>query len=180
MPRKWFDILKKCWRWEPFQYDNCIFIPRVWPCDRYQCRNSCVDINMNFYSCDQAVLWMVQSVRSSVRLSVTPIPLCSCHPIIMKFSGVITIEIGDIHAKAQRSKGKVTEVKIQLKFELTDRYERMHTAWSGIEQVPYYFPRPPCKFQGHMGQKIADFDPKWAFPDLNSRLNWPMAIKWCT
>ena len=44
------------------------------------------------FGCDQAALWMVQSVRPSfrpsIRLSVTPFWLCSHHRIIMKFSGV--------------------------------------------------------------------------------------------
>ena len=76
------------------------------------------------FSCDQAALWMVQSVRPSVRLSVclsvrlsvTPFWLCSHHPIIMKFSGVITSDKSDIHAKGQgqRSKVKVTEVTTQI------------------------------------------------------------------
>ena len=76
------------------------------------------------FSCDQAALWMVQSVRPSVCLSVrpsvclsvTPFWLCSHHPIIMKFSGVITSDKSDVHAKGQgqRSKVKVTEVTTQL------------------------------------------------------------------
>ena len=76
------------------------------------------------FSCDQAALWMVQSVRPSVcpsvrlsvRLSVTPFWLCSPHCIIMKFSGVITSDRSDVHAKGQgqRSKVKVTEVTTQL------------------------------------------------------------------
>ena len=46
----------------------------------------------------------------SVRLSVTPFWLCSHHRIIMKFSGVITNDKSDVHAKGQgqRSKVKVT------------------------------------------------------------------------
>ena len=76
------------------------------------------------FSCDQAALWMVQSVRPSVCLSVrlsvclsvTPFWLCSHHCIIMKFSGVITSDRSDVHAKGQgqRSKVKVTEVTTQL------------------------------------------------------------------
>ena len=71
-------------------------------------------------SCDQAALQMVFSVRlsvcPSVRLSVTPFWLCSHHRIIMKFSGVITSDRSDVHAKGQgqRSKVKVTEVTTQL------------------------------------------------------------------
>ena len=85
-----------------------------------------------FFSCDQAALWMVFSVRlsvcpsvrlsvcPSVRLSVcpsvTPFWLCSHHSIIMKFSGVITLDQGKVHAKGQgqRSKVKVTEVTTQI------------------------------------------------------------------
>ena len=40
--------------------------------------------------------------------------LCSCHRIIMKFSEVISADKSDVHAKGQRSKVKVTEVKPQL------------------------------------------------------------------
>ena len=57
-----------------------------------------------------------QSVCLSVCLSVTPFRLCSHHRIIMKFSGVITKDQGNVHAKGQgqRSKVKVTEVTTQL------------------------------------------------------------------
>ena len=72
------------------------------------------------FSCDQAALWMVfsvcLSVCPSVCLSVTPFWLCSHHRIIMKFSGVITTDQGNVHAndQGQRSKVKVTEVTTQL------------------------------------------------------------------
>ena len=55
------------------------------------------------FSCDQAALQMVFSVRPSVclsvRLSVTPFSPCSHHRILMKFSGVITMVKSDVHAK---------------------------------------------------------------------------------
>ena len=56
----------------------------------------------------------------------------------------------------------------------------MHKAWSSIEEVPYCFSRSSLKFQGHTALKIVEFDPYWAFPDYNSSLNSPMAIKCCT
>ena len=31
-----------------------------------------------------------------------------------------------------------------------------------------------------MALKIVEFDSNWAFPDCNSSLNWPMAMKCCT
>ena len=82
-----------------------------------------------FSSCDQAALWMVQSVRPSVCLSVTPFSLCSHHRIIMKFSGVITNDKSDVHAKGQgqRSKVKVTEVKTQFR-----RFRTVTPVWIDI------------------------------------------------
>ena len=56
----------------------------------------------------------------------------------------------------------------------------IHKAWCSLEEVPYCFSRSSVKFQGHTGKKIVDFDPNWVFPDSNSSLNSPMAMKWCT
>ena len=56
----------------------------------------------------------------------------------------------------------------------------MHRALSSIVEVPYSFSRSYVKFQGHTALKIVEFDPNWAFPDCNSSLNSPMAIKCCT
>ena len=62
------------------------------------------------FSCDQAALQMVFSVRLSVRLSVclsvTPFSPCSHHRIIMKFSGVITMVKSDVHAKGQGQRSR--------------------------------------------------------------------------
>ena len=55
----------------------------------------------------------------------------------------------------------------------------MHRAWSSIVEVPYCFSRSYVKFQGHTALKIVEFDPNWAFPDSNSSLNSPMAMKCC-
>ena len=90
-------------------------------------------LEMSIFSCDQAALWMVQSVRLSVCLSVclsvTPFWLCSRHRIIMKFSGVITNDKSDVHAKGQgqRSKVKVTEVNTQL-----NRFRTVTPVWIHI------------------------------------------------
>ena len=56
----------------------------------------------------------------------------------------------------------------------------MHRARSSIVEVPYCFSRSSVKFQGHTALKVVEFDPKWAFPDCNSSLNSPMAMKCCT
>ena len=86
------------------------------------------------FSCDQAALQMVFSVCLSVCPSVcpsavTPFWLCSHHRIIMKFSGVITSDKSDVHAKGpgRRSKVKVTEVTIQLY-----RYRTLTPVWTHV------------------------------------------------
>ena len=56
----------------------------------------------------------------------------------------------------------------------------MHRAWSSIVEVPYCFSRSYVKFQGQTALKIVDFDLNWVFPDCNSSLNSPMAMKCCT
>ena len=77
--------------------------------------------------------WFGPSVRPSVCLSVclsvTPFWLCSHHHIIMKFSGVITSDWSDVHAKCQgqRSKVKVTEVTTQL-----NRFRTVTPVWIHI------------------------------------------------
>ena len=75
--------------------------------------------------------WFSPSVCPSVHLSVTPFWLCSYHRIIMKFSGVITDDKGDVHAKGQgqRSKVKVTEVKTQLRLFRTVTPVWIHIWW---------------------------------------------------
>ena len=45
--------------------------------------------------------FMDGSVRPSICPSVTPFSLCSHHLIVMKFSGVITINRSDVHTKGQ-------------------------------------------------------------------------------
>ena len=45
--------------------------------------------------------WFSSSVCLSVRLSVAPFWLCSHPRIIMKFSGVITNNRSDVHAKVK-------------------------------------------------------------------------------
>ena len=56
----------------------------------------------------------------------------------------------------------------------------MHEAGSSRKDVPCCFSRSSFNFQGHTGQKIANFDLNGAFPDCNVSLNSPMALKWCT
>ena len=77
----------------------------------------------------QLYKWYFPSVRLSVLLSVTPFWLCSHHPIIMKFSGVITNDQSKVHAKGQgqRSKVKVTEVTTQL-----NRFRTVTPVWIHI------------------------------------------------
>ena len=87
------------------------------------------------FSCDQAALWMVQSICLSVHPSVRPsfrhtfltmFPSWYHHEI---FSGVVTNDKSDVHAKVQgqRSKVKVTEVNSQL-----SRFRTVTPVWIQI------------------------------------------------
>ena len=60
-----------------------------------------------------AVLTVTKQLYEWFSPSVTPFSLCSHHCIIMKWSGVVTNDRSDVHAKArgQRSQAKVTEVQ---------------------------------------------------------------------
>ena len=115
---------------------------------------------------------------------------CSHDCIIMKFSGVITNDKSDVHAKGQgqRSKVKVTEVKIQFSRFWTITPVWIHIWWWNDAQSLVLLGRGALLcFQGHswnfkvtqLKKKFVDFDPNWAFPDCNSRLHTPMATKWC-
>ena len=117
------------------------------------------------FSCDQAALRTLLSVRLSVCHTFITMFLPSYHQVIL----VITICKSDVHAigQGQKSKVKVTEVKTKFgvsgryfHFEFTYVYEIMHNAWSGIEEVPYCFWRPSVNFLGHTVRKIDDFGPK--------------------
>ena len=78
---------------------------------------------------------------------VIPFSLSSCHCIIIKFSGIITIDDNDAHAKDQGQshghRGKKNLPKFchfwtLIQFQFTDGYEMMHKAWSGIDEMPCY------------------------------------------
>ena len=58
----------------------------------------------------------------------------------------------------------------------------MATKWCtklevALKRCPIFFSRLSVNFQGHTALKIVEFDPNWAFPDCNSSLNSPMAMK---
>ena len=88
---------------------------------RYQFETWCVYIYIYIYMARHTQVTLSYYTTKSrsnsfcVCPSVTPFSPCS-HHIIMKFSGVITIDQSDVHEKGhdQRSNVKVTEVKTQF------------------------------------------------------------------
>ena len=92
--------------------------------------------DLGLFSCDQAAIWLVQSVRLSVRPSVR---LSVCHTFFTMFPSSHHHEIfrsyyhgqNDVHAKGQgqRSKVKVTEVNTQL-----SRFRTLTPVWIHIWQ----------------------------------------------
>ena len=101
-------------------------------------------------------------VLLSVCLSVIPFSLCSSHRIIMKLSGVITVDKSDVHARGQgqRSKVKLTEVKTQLSRFRTVTPVWIHIRWWNdaqslmlLRKGALLFLRSSVKFQGHTAKK---------------------------
>ena len=87
-----------------------------------------------YFSCNQAALRTLLPVRPYVCPSVClsacyTFSQCFCDRIIMKFSGVITNDRSDVHAKGpgQRSKINVTEVKTQF-----SRFRTVTPVWIHI------------------------------------------------
>ena len=127
-------------------------------------------------------------MNGSVRLSVTPFWLCSHHRIIMNFSGVITNDRSDVHAKGQghrSSKIKVTDVITKLSHCRTVTPVWIHIWWWNDAQSLMLIRRYVLLFFKVIRQisrsrrtKSADFDPNWPFLECNSSLNSPMALKW--
>ena len=104
--------------------------------------------------------------------SIVEVPYCFSRSCV-EFQGHMALKIVDFLPKLGVS-------GLYLQFGITDGYEMMHKAWSSIEEVPYCFSRSSVKFHGHTALKIVEFDPNRAFPDCNSSLNSPMAMKCCT
>ena len=145
------------------------------------------------FSCNQAALWMVQSVCPSVRqpvcLSATPFHYVPVIVSSWNFQKLLSltevmsmrkVKVGGQRSRSQRSWPHLAVSGLYLQFEFAyGGNEMMHIAWCCLEEVPYCFSRSFVKFQGQAGQKIEDVDPNWAFPDCNFSLNSPMLMEWC-
>ena len=103
----------KCDYWFPPPITEGQRLPNVW-----------IEWAPSVFSCNQAALWIIFSVRLSHLFD-----LCSHHRIIMKFAGVITNDKSKVHAKSQgqTSKVKVTEVTTQL-----NRFRTVTPVWIHI------------------------------------------------
>ena len=55
----------------------------------------------------------------------------------------------------------------------------MQKAWCCSGKVAFCLSRSSVKYQCHTVNTIVYFDLNWGFPDCNSNLNSPMALKWC-
>ena len=150
------------------------------------------------FSCDQAALWMVQSVCPSVCLSVRPSVRPSvCHTFLTMFPSSYHHEIFRSYYQWQKwrpCKRSRSEVKGQghRGHDPNFRFRTVTPVWIHIwwwndtyslmllRRGALLFFKVIRQISRSHGAKIAEFDPDWAFPDCNSSLNSPMATKWCT
>ena len=141
----------------------------------------------DIFSCDQAAVRTLLSACSSVCPSVclTPFSQCSFHHIIVKFSGVITIDRSDVHAKGQGQRSK----QILLQFEaFADRNSSLNLpmAVKWCTKLEAAYKRCPVVFQDHLLNFKVTWDKKLLVLNrfrclgCNSSLNSQMVTKWCT
>ena len=167
-------------KWRPF----CLGL-NVLICTHQNVNEDMIRFELFLAATKQLYEWFSPSVRPSVcpsvcpsvRLSVTPFWLCSHHPIIMKFSGVITSDKSDVHAKGQGQLNRfrtVTPVWIHIWW-WDDAYSLIM-----LRRGALLFLKVIRQISRSHGSKNRRFDPDWAFLDCNSSLNSPMATKWCT
>ena len=158
--------------------------------------------NLTVFSCDQAALWMVQSVCPSVRLSVR-LSVCLsvrpsvCHTFLTMFPSSYHHEIFRSYYQWQKwrpCKRSRSEVKGQghRGHDPNFRFRTVTPVWIHIwwwndtyslmllRRGALLFFKVIRQISRSHGAKIAEFDPDWAFPDCNSSLNSPMTTKWCT
>ena len=87
----------------------------------------------------------------SVRLSATPVWQCSCHRIILKFSGVFTNKRRNVHAKGQGQASKIKVTGHDPIEPFPDRNSSLNSQvvmkWCTKLDVAYK--RCPVVFQGH-------------------------------
>ena len=145
-----------------------------------------------FFSCDQAALWMVFSVRLSVCPSVCPSVCLSVCPSVRlsHLFDYVPIIISSwnfqelSHWTRVRSMQKVKvrgqrwrSERSRPKFSFPDCNSSLN---SHLRRGALLFFKVIRQISRSHGAKIAEFDPDWAFPDCNSSLNSPMAMKCCT
>ena len=127
------------------------------------------------------------SVCPSVRLSVCPSHLFDYVPIIVSSWNFQELLPMTKVRSMQKVKVKVTEVTTQLNHFRTVTQVWIHIWWRKdpyslmlLRRGALLFFKVIHQISRSHGSKIAEFDPDWAFPDCNSSLNSPMAMKWCT
>ena len=154
-----------------------------------QSRNTQFRLKSSIFSCDQAALWMVFSVRLSVHPSVHLSHLFDYVPII-----VSSWNFQDLSPRTRVRSMQKVKVRGQghRGHDPTFRFRTVTPVWIHIwwwndtyslmllrRGVLLFFKVIHQISRSH-GAKIAEFDPDWAFPDCNSSLNSPMAMKCCT
>ena len=135
------------------------------------------------FSCDQAALWMVFSVRLSHLFDYVPIIVSSWNfQELSHWTRVRSMQKFKVRGQRSRSQRSrqtfrfrtVTPVWIHIWW-WNDTYRLML-----LRRGALMFFKVIRQISRSHGAKIPEFDQDWAFPDCNSSLNSPMAMKCCT
>ena len=135
-----------------------------------------------FFSCDEAVLWMIQFVCPSARLSVCHTFFTMSPSSYHHFSGGIAIGRSDVHAKGQGqwSKFKVTWLKTPFNFFRTVTLVWIHilhavktnvqycNKWNDAKSWMWHRKCAYCFLQGHLSNfKVTKDKNRRFWPELD-------------
>ena len=151
------------------------------------------------FSCDQAALWMVQSVPPSVRPSLPQFVRPSvCHTFFSYVHIIVSswnfqellpltkvMSMQKVEVKGQGHRG---QTQFSSLWSVTPVWIHIWR-WNDAQSLMWFKKGALLFYQGHLSnfkvtrQKFADFHANWAFTDCyptNSSLNSQMAAKWYT
>ena len=170
-------------RFRPFTEHHHPTQPHFHNCFKRQRGGWRASLNAGSFSCDQAALWMVQSVRPSIHLSVCCHTLFTLFPLSFHQSLMWLREVPYCFLRSSFKRSRKTKIVdfdpnwafLDCKSSLNSPMVTKIVKWD--RRGALFLFKIIHKIQGHTGQKIAAFDPNWAFLDCNYSLKSPMALK---
>ena len=142
-------------RFRPFAEHHHPTQPHFHNCFKRQRGGWRASLNAGSFSCDQAALWMVQSVRPSIHLSVCCHTLFTLFPLSFHQSLMWLREVPycclrssiKLQGHARRKSSILTQIERFWTANPVWIHQWLQKAWSRIEEVPYSISKSSIKFK---------------------------------